>query len=62
MDIKKQDYNINKLQADLTKKSIEEGAKTPEDGSQNGAAGENGSQDIPPQDSSGGENPAPLPN
>lgn len=62
MDIKKQDYNINKLQADLTKESIEESSKSPEDGSQNGATGENGSQNTPPQDNSGSENPAPQPN
>lgn len=42
MEIGKQDYNINKIQTDLTQKSIEENSETQDEGSQNGAA-ENGS-------------------
>jgi hypothetical protein len=66
MDIKKQDYNINQLQANLTKKSIEESTKSQSDSSQNGATGDNNNQNTPntaePQNNTGSENPVPQPN
>lgn len=60
MNIKKQDYNINKIEADLIKKSSEESAQNQSEELQN--ENQDGEGAGMPQSQAENENPAPISN